>query len=207
MLRNTTAMPLFSLSGNLAQPAQQEKKQAEIGNLQAREFPVSSCWLMLADAGRLCASLSLGTAEVPRKRLWRRPESLGRVSPLESRTWSVDASRIASARGPEGQGAVLRADVISGSKTALANPSLTRSRTFVPSSSPYTNRKSITLPPPRHQCFPSALAPPLAEPIATATATWTTNSTAFWKHAARCQQRQRRRKNPRRSFATRVPVK
>ena len=64
MLCDAKAMPLLSLTANLAQPAQQDSRenQAEIGNLQAREFPVSSCWLMLADAGRLCASLSLGTA-------------------------------------------------------------------------------------------------------------------------------------------------
>jgi hypothetical protein len=70
------------------------------------------------------------------------------------------------------------------------------------------NRLPITLPhcATIHQCFPSALAP-LAESTTFAPSGPDHRTTAFWKHAARCQQRQRRRKNPGRNFAARVPVK
>jgi hypothetical protein len=115
----------------------QQKKQAEIGNLQARDFPVSSCWLMLADAGRLCASLALPRAEVPRKRLWRRRESsLGRVSPLRSGKSDVVGRCVAHASAKDQRAKVLRADDSSGSKTALANPHLTLQLAHVLSSPP-----------------------------------------------------------------------
>jgi hypothetical protein len=90
------------------------------------------CWLLAP------VRVSLGTAEVPRKRLWRlRKSSLGRVSPLESRTWSDVVGRcVAHASAKDQRAKVRRADDISGSKTALAIPHLTLQLAHVLSSPP-----------------------------------------------------------------------
>lgn len=150
-----------------------EKIRLRLATCRLGSFPfphAGLCWLMLGACARLSRSAQ-HTAEVPRKRLWRRRESsLGRVSPLRSRTWSVDASRTPAqrTRRPRCCGPMTLVAVRPLSPIHLSLAHVLSS----PSFSPYTNRKPITLPPPRHQCFPSALAP-LAEPIAIAT--WTTD--------------------------------
>jgi hypothetical protein len=104
-----------------------------------------------------------------------------------------------------------RADDISGSKTALANPSLTLKLTHslfllhIPPAKPITHHSTPTAPP-----FTNASPVHLRRLLSRQPSRhldWTTEQQPFWKHAARCQQRQRRRKNPRRNFAPRVPVK
>lgn len=102
---------------------------------------------------------------------------------------------------------MLRADDISGSKTALAIASLMFSSPHVLLSPP-----SLQVPTANRLLYPHT-APFNASPVhsrrllSDSPLDLDHRPTSFWKHAARRQQRQRRRRNPRRSFAPRVPVK